>query len=129
MLRKHHELVREDMGEDAGILIFDETGFAKKRGKDAFPQGLGFKTEPQLAAEMLEGIAEEGIVPFKYVVADSVYGESEDFLHAVESHAGVTYLVGIRSDTLCWVDKGPATEMKTSRAREGIPRQEGCGRR
>lgn len=171
MLRKYHELLREDMGEDAGILVFDETGFVKKgeesagvakqycgsigkvencqvgvfagyasgqgyafldkrlyipeewfdkdhekkREKDAFPKGLGFRTKPQLAAEMFEGIAEECIVPFKYVVADSVYGESEDFLHAVESHVGVTYLVGIRYNMLCWPDKGPATEMKASR--------------
>ncbi len=30
MLRQYHSLVNEDMGDPEGILIFDESGFAKK---------------------------------------------------------------------------------------------------
>lgn len=128
MLRQYHTLVNEDMGDPEGILIFDESGFAKKgddsvgvarqycgstgkvdncqiavfaayasrygyalldkhlyvpqkwfedthqsrREKCKVPEDLAFKTKPQLAAEMYRGLHAEGILPFKYVVADSI---------------------------------------------------------
>lgn len=93
---------------------FDER-HADKREKDAFPPGLAFKTKPELASEMVEGILHEGILPVKYLVADTVYGESSDFLDAIESHPGITYLVGVASDTLCWQKEHPAMEKRTYR--------------
>jgi hypothetical protein len=33
---------------------------------------------------MLQSIRQEGILPFRYIVADSVYGNSPDFLAALE---------------------------------------------
>jgi hypothetical protein len=38
-----------------------------------------------LAAAMLQRIKEEGILPFRYIVADSVYGNSPDFLAALDA--------------------------------------------
>jgi SRSO17 transposase len=93
---------------------FDEE-HAGKREKDNFPLGLEFKTKPQLASEMVEVILHEGELPVRYVVADSLYGESEYFLHAMESHVGITYLVGVASDTLCWPKEHPAMEKRTYR--------------
>jgi SRSO17 transposase len=52
---------------------------------------------------MLEGVL--GRVPFKYVVSDTLYGMSADFIGAVERCPGVTYLVEVPSDTLCWLRK------------------------
>ena len=61
-----------------------------------------FKTKPQLAAEILREIAEQKQLPFKYVLADSVYA-NPDFIGAVESLVGVTYLLQIPEDTRCWL--------------------------
>jgi len=159
ILFKYRNLVNEDMGDDDGILIFDESGFQKKgndsvgvakqycgsigkvdncqvgvfagyaspkgyslvdkrifipekwftdeyekkRQKCRVPESLAFKTKPQLAVEMLQGIAGENVLPFKYVLADSLYGTSPEFIDAVEEYAGITYFVSIASDTQCWL--------------------------
>jgi len=83
----------------------------KKREKPKFPASLTFKTKPRLAAEMFEEIVNEGIVPFRYVAADSVYGESDDFINTIESHPGITYFAEVGCDTLCRL-KNPATGIR-----------------
>ncbi len=95
---------------------FDEE-HENKRSKTKFPEDITFRTKPQLAAEMFEGIMKENIIPVRFVAGDSVYGESDDFLRAVEAYAGVTYFVQITSDTLCWL-RQPAVEIKSYRYRE-----------
>ncbi len=77
--------------------------FSGKREKCEVPDSISFRTKPQLAVEMLEQIAQEDILPFKYVVADSVYGNSPDFVNAAQKMIGVTYFVSINSQTLCWL--------------------------
>ena len=130
MLWTYHHLVAEALGDPAGVLMFDESGFVKKgkesvgvarqycgslgkvencqvgvfaayasqhgyafldhrlfipeirfsdlyanrRIKCQVPQDLGFHSKPQLAAAMLEAIVREGLVPFRYIVADRLYG-------------------------------------------------------
>ena len=159
MLQKYRSMIEEDMGEEDGVLIFDESAFVKKgedsvgvarqycgalgkvencqvgvfmayasshgyvllekrlfiperwfteeyaqrRKKCEVPPTVRFKSKPQLAVEMLEGIKEK--LPFKYVVSDTMYGMSPEFIGAVESRIGVTYLVEVPSDTLCWLRK------------------------
>lgn len=167
IIRKHRSNVNEDMGDQNGILMFDETGFPKKgknsvgvakqycgrlgkvencqvgvfagyassdgyafldkrlfipeawfnddykekREKCIIPEGLTFKTKPQLAAEMLQEISNEKTIPFKYVVADSIYGNSPDFVNSVSRLVGVTYFLSISSETLCWL-RQPVLEEK-----------------
>jgi len=86
----------------------------KKREKTKFPDDLAFRTKPQLAAEMFEGIMKEGIVPVRFVMTDPIYGESGDFLSTVERYVGITYFVQITSDTLCRL-RQPGTETETYR--------------
>jgi len=50
--------------------------YALRRGKCRLTSDISFKTKPQLAVEMLEKIVDEGKIPFRYVVADSIYGNS-----------------------------------------------------
>lgn len=57
------------------------------------PEGCVFKTKPQLATEMLRDINSENVLPFKYVLADSIYGVSPEFIAAVEELPGITYFV------------------------------------
>jgi SRSO17 transposase len=71
-----------------------------------------FQSKPQLAATMLQAIVHAGLLPFKYVVADCLYGNSPDFLDAVDTCVGVTTFVAIPADTRCWLQR-PQTEDKT----------------
>jgi SRSO17 transposase len=70
-----------------------------------------FRTKPQLAVEMLDTFTEQNVLPFKYVLADSLYGNSPQFIEAVEALPGKTYLVSVAKDTLCWL-KRPMTITK-----------------
>lgn len=80
---------------------FSET-YAERRGKCEFPEGLTFKTKPELAAEILREQWDKKALPFRYVLADSVYGMSPDFVEQVERCPGVIYLLGVRADLLVW---------------------------
>lgn len=167
LLFKYRNMVKEDMGDPNGIVIFDESGFAKKgddsvgiakqycgtlgkvencqvgvfvayasrhgyalldkrlympekwftedyaerREKCKVPEDLEFKTKPQLAVEMFQGLQHDDTLPFKYVVSDSIYGSSPEFIEAVESRPGAVYFVSIPSDTLCWLER-PITREK-----------------
>jgi len=82
--------------------------FKLRRGKCQLPNDIGFKTKPQLAAEMLGSIVEDGIIPFKYVLGDSLYGTSPEFIEVIESCVDVTYFVEVPNDTRCWL-KRPIT--------------------
>ncbi len=83
-----------------------------RRKKCKLPQTATFKTKPQLAAEMLNQLVEEATVPFKYVTADSLYGNSSEFIDAVESYPQLTYFVETPCDTRCWI-KRPVMREKT----------------
>jgi SRSO17 transposase len=82
----------------------------ERREKCRFPKDLSFKTKPQIAAEMFQRIRNDQILPFKYVAADSVYTNSEDFLEAVENIPAVVYFLAIPSDTLFWFHEPVLTE-------------------
>ena len=135
MLETYHRLVQEEMGEPDGVLIVDETGFAKKghdsvgvarqycgalgkvencqvgvfaayasrqgyalvdkrlflpepwfseayqgrRTKCKLPDEVVWQSKPQLAAAMVRDLHHAGVLPFKYIVADCLYGNSPDF--------------------------------------------------
>ena len=86
--------------------------YLERRKKCKLPESAAFKTKPQLAAEMLNALVKESLLPFKYVLADSVYGVSPDFISAVEALPDKTYLVSVPKDTRCWL-KRPMTITKT----------------
>jgi SRSO17 transposase len=90
--------------------------YAARRMACQVPPDLTFQSKPQLAAAMLQAIGREGLLPFKYVVADCLYGNSPDFLDAADACVGVTTFVAIPADTRCW-DQRPLTMEKTSRYR------------
>lgn len=166
MMHKYRCLVNNDMGEENGVLIIDESGFKKKgdesagvhkqycgnigkvencqvgvfaaytssqgyalldkklfipeiwftdeyeerRGKCKFPVDLEFRTKPQLAARMAEDIIEQNLIPVKYIVADSIYGNSPEFVEQVEKYTGKTYFLGVSSETQCWLRLPTTTE-------------------
>lgn len=85
--------------------------YSERRQKCKLPEDVQFKTKPQLAAEMLLEISSQKQLPFRYLLADSVYATSPDFIEAAESLTGVTYMVQVPKDVLCWV-KRPMTIKK-----------------
>ena len=84
--------------------------YAARRTRCNVPPALTFQSKPQLAAAMLQAIAHEGLLPFKYVVADCLYGNSPDFLDAVDTCVGITTFVAIPADTRCWLQRPRTAE-------------------
>lgn len=165
---KYRCLVNDDMGEENGVLIIDESGFQKKgndsagvqkqycgnigkvencqvgvfagyassqgyalldnqlfvpdawftdeyeerRKKCKFPEDLEFKTKPQIAASMVESIIDQDLIPIKYIVADSIYGNSPEFVEEVEKHTDKTYFLSVPSEKKCWLRLPTTTEKK-----------------
>ncbi|MEE8180936.1 MAG: IS701 family transposase [Nitrosopumilaceae archaeon] len=85
--------------------------YEKRRNKCKIPKNVEFKTKPQLAVEMFHDLQEQKSIPYKYVLADSLYGNSPEFIDAIEEYTDLTYFVGIPSDTLCWLER-PLTRKK-----------------
>ncbi len=79
--------------------------YTARRTRCNVPEELTFQSKPQLAAAMLQAMAQEGLLPFKYVVADCLYGKSPDCLDAVDACVGVTALVAISAETRCWLQQ------------------------
>ena len=97
---------------------FTET-YAARRTACQVPPALTFQSKPQLAATMLQAIVREGLLPFKYVVADCLYGNSPAFLDAVDACVGITAWLAIPADTRCWLQR-PSTQAQTYRYKGAI---------
>ena len=88
--------------------------YRERRQKCNLPKDVVFQTKPQLAAEMLSEISSEKTLPFRYVLADSIYGMSPEFIETVDTLPNVTYLVSVTKSTPCWL-KRPMTITKQYR--------------
>lgn len=86
--------------------------YRTRRKKCRLPEDTVFKTKPQLAVEILNSVSTENVLPFKYILADSIYGISPEFIQAVEALTDKTYFVSVPKDTKCWL-KRPMTISKT----------------
>ncbi len=80
-----------------------EDDYKIRRTKCSLPEDIEFKTKPQLASEMLENISKENVIPFKYILGDSIYGENPNFIKTAESLTGKTYFVSVGADTRCFM--------------------------
>ncbi len=89
-------------------------GYRIRRQKCKIPQDAIFRTKPELSVEMLNAVSQDNMLPFKYVLADSVYGVSPEFIAAVEALPDKTYFVSVPRDTACWL-KRPMTIAKEYR--------------
>jgi SRSO17 transposase len=86
--------------------------YRTRRKKCRLPGDTVFQTKPQLAVDILNDIREANILPFKYILADSIYGTSPEFIQAAEALPDKTYFVSIPKDTNCWL-KRPMTITKS----------------
>lgn len=97
--------------------------YTEKREKCNFPENSEFKTKPQLAADMFVEIVKEDVIPFKYVVADTIYGNSPDFIDSLETCPYKTYFVSIPCSTKCWLKQPIMREKKYKYAGETRSKQ------
>jgi SRSO17 transposase len=95
-------------GLDAQLFLTEDwVADRPRRKKTRVPKEITFRTKPQIAVEMLRRTRAAGKVQFDWIVADSLYGESGEFLDALEGMKQ-RYLVEVKKNTLVWtVD--PAT--------------------
>ena len=77
--------------------------YRARRKKCNLPKDTVFRTKPELAAEMLRTISSENVLPFKYILGDTIYGISPEFIKVAESLPGTTYFVSVPKKTLCWL--------------------------
>lgn len=76
---------------------------AARRREAGVPEGVVFRTKPELALEMLAGAVAEG-VPFRWVGGDSVYGDSPTFVQGVRQ-LDKWYVVDTSSDARVWIEE------------------------
>jgi SRSO17 transposase len=74
---------------------------AKKRRACGVPEDLTFKTKPQLALELLHQAVQRGSLPFRWVAADELYGDSPEFRDGVAA-LGKWYFTEVACSTLIW---------------------------
>ena len=72
------------------------------------PAEQSFRTEPQVALDMIAQLVQRAVVPFRWVAADETYGKSPAFLDGID-RLGHWYLVEVPVDTRVWL-RTPAIE-------------------
>jgi SRSO17 transposase len=72
------------------------------------PDTLAFRTEPELGLEMIAGLVERALIPFRWVTCDETYGKSPVFLDGIAA-LHKWYLAEVPSDMRVWW-RTPAVE-------------------
>jgi len=80
---------------------FDEA-HRERWKKCGLPADLPFRTEPELALDMVRGLAQRGVVPFQWVTCDEHFGENPAFLNGI-SALGKWYLAEVPCNTRVWL--------------------------
>lgn len=84
--------------------------------KCKIPDGITFKTKPQLAVEMVNNICASNLFPAKWITCDTIFGNSPDFIDNLPG--GLFYLAEVPSNTHVW----------RSRPQTHVPSYSGKGR-
>ena len=87
---------------DTQLFLTEERAADRKhRKKTHVPKEIQFQTKPQIAAEMIRRTRAAGKVKLDWIIADSLYGASGDFLDALEAMPQ-QYMVEVKKNTLVW---------------------------
>jgi len=74
---------------------------AERRRVCGVPQDLVFQTKPEIGLKLLQKAQKRGSLPFAWVAADALYGDSPTFRDGV-ADLGKWYLTEIKSTTPIW---------------------------
>jgi SRSO17 transposase len=77
--------------------------YTARRTKCKVPAEVTWQSKPQVAAAMVRTLHEAGVLSFRYIVADCLYGNSPDFWAACEACIGTVAFVATPADTRCWL--------------------------
>lgn len=106
----------------AGQLYMLEDWFdaahAEKRRRCGVPEGLVYKTKPEIALDLLHAAVQRGSLPFQWVAADALYGDSPAFRDGVAA-LNKLYFTEVKNTSLVW----------RSRPEVYLPTWKGRGRR
>jgi SRSO17 transposase len=78
-----------------------EEAHSEKRKICGAPQDLEYQTKPQIGLELLRKAIQRGGLPFQWVAADELYGDSPAFRDGV-AELGKYYFTEIKSTTQVW---------------------------
>lgn len=96
---------RKGYGLIAGQLYVLEDWFdaahAEQRRLCGVPAALAYKTKPQIALELLEAAIQRDSLPFQWVAADELYGDSPAFRDGVAA-LDKWYFTEVKSTSLLW---------------------------
>lgn len=92
---------------------------AKLRQETGIPKDLTFQTKPQIALDLLAQAVERGTLPFRWVAADSLYGDATAFRDGVAA-LGKEYFVEVSCDTQVWC-RHPVLWVPPQSGRRGRP--------
>jgi SRSO17 transposase len=74
---------------------------AEQRQACGVPEDLFFKTKPEIGLELLKSALKRGKLPFFWVAADALYGDSPTFRDGVAA-TGKYYFTAVKENTLIW---------------------------
>jgi SRSO17 transposase len=80
---------------------YDGPDAASRRGKVHVPEGLPFRTKPQIAAELVRNVAVLGAVDLDWITADEEYGRNGELLDELEG-LGQRYVMEVPTTTTVW---------------------------
>lgn len=110
----------------AGRLFMLEQWFdaahAEKRQACGVPPDLTYQTKPQLALQLLQEAVARGTLPFQWVAADALYGDTPAFRDGVAT-LGKWYFTEIACSTLVW-HRRPVTAVPPWKGRGKRPTKE-----
>ena len=74
---------------------------AERRQACGVPEDLVFKTKPGIGLELVKSMIKRGTLPFSWLAADALYGDSPAFRDGVAA-TGKFYFTAIKENTLIW---------------------------
>jgi SRSO17 transposase len=88
-----------------GQLFMPEKWFEKEHAEQRqvcdVPEDLVFKTKPEIGLELLENALQRDNLPFSWLAADTLYGDSPAFRDGVAAR-GKHYFTAIKENSLIW---------------------------
>ncbi len=76
------------------------------RAECGVPDGVRFRTRPQLAQQLIAALRRRGVLPFAWVLCDEGFGDNPAFLDGLEA-AGLWYFAEAPHDTAVWRQRPP----------------------
>jgi SRSO17 transposase len=96
---------------------FEET-HAERRSACGVPEDLVYQTKPEIGLELVQKAVQRGSLPFQWLAADELYGDSPTFRDGIDD-LGRWYFTEIKSTTSIW----------RTRPEVHVPKWKGRGRR